>query len=116
VGHEFKSRCLTTVIADSTFVSTRGSRDIDIPDGGDTRIYRSTLSKMPGTQNHEIIGFAAESCAHPAGILLQNVYIVNSDPHAAIRNDDKCPGHMIILERMKFGGPKPREIGLIGHR
>jgi len=116
VGHEFKSRCLTTVIADSTFVSTRGSRDIDIPDGGDTRIYRSTLSKMPGTQNHEIIGFAAESCAHPADMLLQDVYIVNSDPQAAISNHDKCAGHIIIIERMKVSGPRPRDIGLISHR
>lgn len=116
VGHEFKSRCLTTVIADSTFVSTRGSRNIDIPDGGDTRIYRSTLSKLPGTQNHEIIGFAAESCAHPADLLLQDVYIVNSDPQATIRNHDKCAGHAIIIERMTVSGPRPHELGLIRHR
>ncbi len=50
VGHEFKSRCRKTEISDSTFRSTKGSRDLDIPDGGDTMVYRSTLVKTEGAR------------------------------------------------------------------
>jgi len=97
VGHEFKSRCRVTDISDSTFRSTKGSRDLDIPDGGATTIAHSTLEKTAGAQNEELVGFAAESCKYPADMVLKDVRIVNSAPDAAIHNFDKCRGHPIVL-------------------
>lgn len=116
VGHEFKSRCLKTSISDSTFRSTRGSRNLDIPDGGETLVYRSTLTKVPGTDNPEIVGFAAESCAHPGEMTLKDVRIVNTDPNADIRNFDRCGGHPIIFQGVTVEGIAPKEIGYIQHR
>lgn len=113
VGHEFKSRCQRTEISDSIFRSTIGSRDLDIPDGGDTIVYRSTLVKTMGTQNEDIVGFAAESCRYPASMQLKDVRIVNSRQDAVIHNFDKCKGHPIVLEGVTIEGTPPREIGYI---
>ncbi len=113
IGHEFKSRCFKTDIADSTFRSTQGSRDLDIPDGGEVTLYRSTLVKTPGADNHELIGFAPESCVHPGDMVVKEVRIVNSEPNADIRNYDKCAGHAITLESMIYEGIRPKLVGLI---
>jgi len=113
VGHEFKSRCYRTEISDSTFRSTRGSRVIDIPDGGNVLIYRSLLEKTQNTENQDIIGFTAESCAHPGEMLLKEVRIINSTFDARIRNYDKCTGHAIILQGVTFIGTAPRQMGYV---
>ncbi len=116
LGHEFKSRCRRTSISDSTFRSTKGSRDIDIPDGGETTLYRSTLEKKTGTDNHELVGFAAESCAHPGDMLIKDVRIINAEPNASIRNYDKCSGHPIVIEGLKIEGIPPKQIGYVIRR
>ena len=116
VGHEFKSRCQRTEISDSLFRSTRGSRDIDIPDGGDTMVYRSTLVKTAGAESEEIIGFAAESCAHPGDMILKDVTIVNSRQDASLHNFDKCRGRAIVLEGVRTQGMPVRQIGYILRR
>ncbi len=113
IGHEFKSRCRKTDISDSTFRADSGSRDLDIPDGGDTLVYRSTLVMTPGAENREIVGFAAESCRYPADMVLKDVHIINSAPDAAIHNFDKCAGHPIVLEHVTVEGTTPREIGYV---
>jgi parallel beta helix pectate lyase-like protein len=113
IGHEFKSRCAEADISDSTFRSTKGSRNLDISDGGAVTLYRSTLVKTPGAENYEIIGFAPESCAHPGDMVLKEVRIVNSQPQATIRNYDKCTGHPIILEGVTVEGIAPKQMGFI---
>ncbi len=113
VGHEFKSRCQRTEISDSVFRSTRGSRDLDIPDGGETMVYRSALAKTSGAESEEIIGFAAESCAYPGDMVLKDVTIVNSRRDAVIHNFDKCRGRAIVLQDVKLEGLPFREIGYV---
>jgi hypothetical protein len=116
VGHEFKSRCRKTDISDSTFRGTSGSRDLDIPDGGDTLVYRSTLLMTQGAESDEIIGFAAESCRMPGDMVLKDDRIVNQRARAIIHNFDKCSGHPIVLEGVTYEGPPPVEQGYILHR
>ena len=113
IGHEFKSRCRKTEISDSTFRSTKGSRDLDLPDGGSAVIYRSTLVKTAGAESDEIIGFAAESCNAPGDALLKDVHIVNSRNVAVIHNFDKCNGHPILLEGVTYEGTRPVEAGYV---
>jgi hypothetical protein len=113
VGHEFKSRCIKTVISDSTFRSSAGSRNLDIANGGETSLLRSILEKTPGTDNSGLIGFASESCTHPGDMLVKDVRIINSDPAGEIRNYDRCAGHAIILEAVTFEGIPPKELGYI---
>ncbi len=113
VGQEFKSRCIRTDISDSTFRSTRGSRDLDIPDGGETTVYHSILVRAGSATDHDIVGFTPESCTHPGDMHLKDVRIVNSDPGAKITNYDKCVGHPIILEDVTFEGIAPKLIGFV---
>ena len=113
VGHEFKSRCRKTDISDSTFRGTKGSRDLDIPDGGDTVVYRSTLLMTQGAETDEIIGFAAESCRVPGDMLLKDDRIINQRARTIIHNFDKCEGHPIILEGVTLEGPPLVEQGYI---
>jgi hypothetical protein len=113
VGQEFKSRCFATDISDSTFRSRKGSRDLDIPDGGETTVYRSTIEKTRSAVDREIIGFTPESCAHPGDMVLKDVRIVNSRPAAKIVNFNRCVGHPIILEDVTFEGIKPKLVGFI---
>lgn len=113
IGHEFKARCQKVSISDSTFRSTRGSRDIDLPDGGDAMIYHSTITKGSGAQSQEIIGFAAESCRYPGNLTVKDVRIVNSTALGDIRNFDTCPGKAIVLEGVSFEGVTPRLIGYV---
>lgn len=113
VGHEFKSRCAKTEISDSTFRSTKGSRNLDLANGGETSLYRSTLVKTSGTGNSDLIGFASESCTHPGDMLVKDVRVINADPAAQIRNYDKCVGHAIILEAVTIEGIAPKMLGYI---
>jgi hypothetical protein len=112
-GHEFKSRCIRTDISDSTFRNAGGSRDLDIPDGGETTVYRSTLEMTGSATDHDIIGFAAESCAHPADMILKDVRIVNWQPSGKITNYDKCAGHSVILDGVTFEGIRPKLVGRV---
>jgi hypothetical protein len=116
VGHEFKSRCRKTDIADSTFQSTKGSRNLDIPDGGETLVVHSTLTKAAGADNEELVGFTAEHCVYPADMVLRDVHIVNANPQAAIHNFDKCSGHPIVLEGVTVEGEPVHEIGDVVRR
>lgn len=104
VGHEFKSRCLSTRIYDSTFRSSTGSRDLDIPDGGDTLVVRSVLIKTKDAADPEIVGFTPESCKHPDDMGLEDVRVINQRSGADIRNFDRCPGRAIILDGVRFEG------------
>jgi hypothetical protein len=115
VGHEFKSRCAKTEISDSTFRSTKGSRDIDVPDGGDVMIYRSTIEKTAGAESEEIIGFAAESCRYPGDLVLKDVRILNRRSRADIHNFDKCENHAIVFDHVTVEGNKLLEVGNILH-
>jgi len=112
-GDEFKSRCAKTTILDSTFRSTRGSHDIDIPDGGETTIYRSTLVKLPGTAGETILAFTSDSCAHPGAMLLKQVHIANTSSSALIQNFDKCPNAPLIFQGVIFDNLRPKLAGYI---
>ena len=101
------------MISDSTIRSTRGSRDLDIPDGGSTLVYRTTLTKIAGTDNSDIVGFTAESCRYPDDMVLKDVRIVNSAPMAFIRNYDRCPSHAIVLDHVEMDGTAPLERGFV---
>ena len=112
-GDEFKSRCAKTTILDSTFRSTRGSHDINIPDGGTTTIYRSTLFKLPGGAGETILAFTSDSCAHPGVLLLKQVHITSTDPSALIENFDKCPNTPLIFQGVTFDNLRPKLAGYI---
>lgn len=116
VGHEFKSRCQHVEIADSTFRSTHGSRNLDIPDGGEVVVYRSLLVKTSGSESEQIIGFAAESCRNAGNMVLKNVKVVNTKANAAIQNFGKCSEAAIALEGVSIEGLPVHEFGYILRR
>jgi len=115
-GDEVLSRCLTTNISDSTVRSSRGRTDLDLPEGGDTVIYRSTLEKREGAAGTDILRFGSEGCRHPGGVLLKDVRVVTSMTDAAIRNFDTCADHAIVLDHVSFAGPPVKWFGYILRR
>jgi Right handed beta helix region len=115
-GEEFVSRCKRTEISDSTFRNTHGGCVLDIPDGGETMVYRSTLVKSAAAQSPEIVGFTTESCAHPGNLVLKDVIIINDRPDATIHNFDRCNGAAIIIESIKLQGLPFREAGYVLQR
>ena len=113
VGHEFKSRCAKTEISELIFRSTHGSRNLDIPDGGETIVYRSTLLKTPGAESQQIVGFTPESCTYSGNMTLKNIKIVNSRPDADIQNFDRCEGKAIVFQGVTVEGMPFKEFGYI---
>ena len=115
-GDEFKSRCKKTRISDSTFRSTAGALDLDIADGGDALVYRSTLAKTANAASELIVGFASEGCVEPGDLVLKEVHIVNSHPNAKITNFGKCDGRAIVLQGVTVEGLPLKEFGYIYSR
>jgi len=111
-GAELRSRCMRTTITDSTFRSARSEVILDLPDGGETLIYRSTLEKVNDTFG-DIIRFSADSCRHPGTVVFRQVRIVNARDDTALRNYDRCFSNAIVLEQVTFEGVRPRQIGYI---
>src|SRR5262249_42530898 len=60
VGHEFKSRCRDTVISNTTFHAVRGSRALDISDGGLVAVEGGAIIEEAGVENPQMIGYAPE--------------------------------------------------------
>jgi hypothetical protein len=112
-GHEFKSRCSITVIENSTFHAVRGSRAIDVPDGGSVTITGGTIIQEPTVQNNEMIGYAAESCRYPGSVTVRQMHIVGKNPHGVIANYGKCPGGAIRLIGVTYEGFHPTFQGAV---
>jgi hypothetical protein len=112
-GHEFKSRCSITTIENSTFHAVRGSRAIDIPDGGTVTITGGTIIQEPTVQNNEMIGYAAESCRYPGSVTVRQMHIVGKNPHGVIANYGKCPGGAIRLIGITYEGQRPTFRGAV---
>jgi hypothetical protein len=112
-GHEFKSRCARNSIIASSFLSTHGSRNVDIPDGGETQISGGIMSKAAEATSSELIGFAGESCRNSGMMEVKDMKIVNSRGNAVIHNFDKCKDQAITLENMIYDGRMPRLVGLV---
>ncbi len=113
VGHEFKSRCRKTAIYDSVFVARHGSRALDLPDGGDVIVEGGTIFQGEAVQNENLIGYAAESCKYPGGMILRGVHIVSRNPNGSIRNYGRCSGAVITLIGVTYEGPPLHLIGEI---
>jgi len=86
---------------------------LDLPDGGETLVYRSRFEKVLDAGSGDIIRFAEDDCRNPGTVVFKEVRIVNSRLDTALRNYDRCRGDAIVLERVTFDGVPPREIGYI---
>ena len=112
-GDELTSRCARTEIDDSTFRSTSGERDIDIPDGGDTMIYNTTLEKDEGSHGLDIVAFTREACLHPGSMMLKDVHIVNAREQAEIHNYDRCANQPIAFDGVVVEGTQIERMGYV---
>jgi Right handed beta helix region len=116
VAHEFKSRCTSTTIIDSTFLANRGSRALDLSDGGEVLIQGGVIRQSARVQNPEIIGYAPESCARGGAMMVRGTRIAVEHPAAAIRNFGKCGDAAITLEGVTYEGRKPNLVGRVIER
>ena len=73
VGHEIKSRALSTTIANNRIYSGPGgtnSYSIDLPDGGNALVFNNTIQKGPTSQNPIFIHYGGEGGPYSGSSLL----------------------------------------------
>src|SRR3954447_26986170 len=89
VGHEIKSRALTTTITNSRIYDLNGtaSYSIDLPDGGNALIQNNVIEQGPLSQNPHIIIYGEEG-THPlnpgASFVISDNTIINDKNGSAI--------------------------------
>jgi len=113
VGHELKSRCATLLVEDSILVVARGSRALDISDGGMVTVRGGHIVQGADSDNADVIGFTPEACRHAGDLNLIGVTIESAYAGAIIRNYDRCPGAAIRLERVRFSGDPVAFVGRV---
>jgi hypothetical protein len=106
VGHEFKSRCAVTAISNGSFHAVKGSRALDLPDGGTVTVDGGEIRQESTVQNAEMIGFAAESCRVPGKMTVRGTHIVGT-ARSVVHNFGKCENQPIELIDVKFEAPRP---------
>ena len=84
VGHEIKSRALTTTITNNIVAdgpTGTASYSIDTPNGGAVSIQGNTIQQGPLSQNEAIISNGEEGSLHPGSLGVSGNTIVNNDPN-----------------------------------
>lgn len=112
-GDELVARCARTTISDSTFRSAAGKVALDLPEGGEVTVYRSSFEKVRDAQAGDFIRYSAEGCRYPGSMLLKDVRIVNVRPDTGVRNFDRCFGSAIVLEHVTVEGAPVQETGYV---
>ena len=112
VGHELKSRCATLLVENTTLIVERGSRALDVPDGGMVTVRGGRMVQGAHPDNAEIVGFTPEACRHPGDLTLIGVEIETAYAEARIRNYDRCPGAAIRLDGVRI--TPPGAVALVG--
>ena len=112
-GAELVARCARTTISDSTFRSAEGKVALDLPEGGETLVYRTNFEKLRDAAQGDLIRFSAEGCRYPGSMVLKDVRMANVRPDTGLRNFDRCFGNAIILEHVTFEGVPPQQVGYI---
>lgn len=72
VGHEIKSRALSTTITNSRIMDNAGgsgSYSVDLPNGGVATIRDTVIEKGPNTENQAIVHFGGESAPYAGSSL-----------------------------------------------
>lgn len=71
IGHEIKSRALTTIIRDSRIQNEdgSGSYEIDLPNGGRAVLTNNVIEQGAGSQNPAIVHFGGEGAPYAASSL-----------------------------------------------
>lgn len=88
VGHEVKSRALSTTVTNSLVAdgpTGTASYSIDLPNSGATTIRGNTIQQGPKSQNPAIIANGEEGSLQPGTLSVTGNTIVNNDPAGSSR-------------------------------
>lgn len=96
VGHEVKSRALSTTITNSRIIdgpSSDASYSIDLPDGGVGVIQNNVIEKGANAQNQTIVHFGGEHAAYAGSSLTMtgNVIVNDRSPVTGLNNASGAP-------------------------
>ncbi|MGH7044212.1 MAG: hypothetical protein ACREFY_19070, partial [Acetobacteraceae bacterium] len=97
VGHEVKSRALSTTITNSIIAdgpTATASYSIDLPNGGAATIQGNTIQQGPASQNSILISNGEEGSLHSGSLSILGNTIINnsSEPSStAVVNDTAIP-------------------------
>ena len=112
VGHEIKSRALSTTITNSRIYDLNGtsSFSIDLPNGGNAVIRNNVIEQGPLSQNPKIITYGEEGAINPGtNFLISGNIILNDKPGAPIGVRNTTPTTAQIINN-KFFGLTPGQI------
>jgi len=85
VGHELKSRALTTIVNNSRIVdgpTSTSSYSIDLPNGGAATVTNTQIEQGPLGQNSNMIAYGEEGNLNPGSLTLQNVLLESDETYA----------------------------------
>jgi hypothetical protein len=89
VGHQIKSRALSTTITDSRIAdgpAGTGAYSIDLPNGGRAVLSRNFIEQGPRSGNPVIVAFGAEGNLHPdTSLRMAGNTILNDHPSPSVR-------------------------------
>ena len=89
VGHQIKSRALSTTITDSRIAdgpAGTGAYSVDLPNGGRVFLSRNVIEQGPRSGNPVIVAFGAEGNLHPdTSLRMAGNTILNDHPSPSVR-------------------------------
>ena len=106
VGHEIKSRALSTTITNSRIQdNTTGSAsyDIDLPNGGVALIKNNTIQKGPGSPNNVLITFGEEGGVYSNSSLTVDSNIIVTDRANGVAVQNKTGYGAVLSNNSVFG-------------
>ena len=81
IGHEVKSRALSTTITNSRIIDGSGSASysVDLPNGGTAVLTGNVIEKGPSAQNQTIVHFGGESVPYAGSSLVMTGNVIVND-------------------------------------
>ena len=113
VGHEVKSRALSTTITNSRIIdgpASTASYSVDLPNGGVASIRNTVIEKGPNAQNQTIVHFGGESAPYAGSSLLMTGNTIVND-RATVTGLNNAAGSPVIFAGNTLFGVLQEQFG-----
>ncbi|MBR9912407.1 MAG: hypothetical protein GYB33_18865 [Gammaproteobacteria bacterium] len=104
-GHEIKSRARHTEITSSIVAAptSRDSRLVDIPNGGNLVLKNNVFIEGPNSENADLFSWGVEGFKHQGGILIEDNLIISDKPFANLIAVKSNPAFKLIENNIVIG-------------
>lgn len=115
-GHEVKSRSEITIIENSVIasLSSKDSRLVDVPAGGELVISGSVLQKGPNSSNQDAIGYGLEGIKHTNNhiTLTENIFLLERQNGNVLLNARPRPASLTTEKNVIIAKHDPELTGM----